>query len=275
MNYTDLIRYILPPIIIDGIRYIKIIYLGDYGIIGDYSSWSDAQKVSVGYESDIILQKTKGAIMKVNEDISIYERDSVLMDKPEYIYQTLTGLMRAAAQDGGELNVLDFGGSLGSTYYHNRKFLQGLFVRWNIIEQPGYVKVGKELFQDDILKFYNTIEECMAQTEPNVILLGSTLQYLENPYEILNELMDQNINHIIIDRTPFWDGPTDKICIENVPPEIYPGSYPMWVFSGQKFLDFIIGNKNKYQFVVDYQISERMKSQTPIIWKGMILEKSD
>lgn len=49
--------------------------------------------------------------------------------------------------------MLDFAGSLGITYYQNKKFLDKIDdMIWNIVEQESFVKTGKEEFEDDMLK---------------------------------------------------------------------------------------------------------------------------
>jgi len=69
--------------------------------------------------------------------------------------------MYAAAKSEGVLKVLDFGGSLGSTYFQNRKFLDSLKdVVWCVVEQKHFVDVGKVDFEDSRLKFYYDIESC-------------------------------------------------------------------------------------------------------------------
>ena len=70
-----------------------------------------------------ILDKVLAATLKVKQGQAVFERDSVLFDEIEYSWPLLAGLMWAAASNGGKLNVLDFGGALGSSYYQNRKFL--------------------------------------------------------------------------------------------------------------------------------------------------------
>ena len=56
----------------------------------------------------------------------VYERDSVLFDTIRYSWPLLSDLLRAASEDQNHLSVLDFGGSLGSSYYQNRVFLSHL-----------------------------------------------------------------------------------------------------------------------------------------------------
>jgi putative methyltransferase (TIGR04325 family) len=180
--------------------------------------------------------------------------------------------MWVAAQSGGRLNVLDFGGSLGSTYYQNRAFLRNLpEVQWNIIEQPAHVNVGKKYFEDEVLKFFPNIEICLSETKPNVILLSSVLQYLENPYEILKELLDLPCDYLIIDKTPFWDGLTDRLCVQQVPPSIYPASYPSWIFAKGKFLHHIA--KKDYNVIVDFKNVDHLSGPVEFTYRGMIVSR--
>ena len=115
--------------------------------------------------------------------------------------------MWIAAQHDGSLNIIDFGGSLGSTYYQNRLFLDSLkHLQWNIVEQPSFVQKGQQSFESDSLRFYQSIEECLqsSQKELQVILLSSVLQYLERPYSLLMEIIERKIRYIIVNRTGFY-----------------------------------------------------------------------
>lgn len=207
---------------------------------GDYSTWEDAQKNSTGYDSDLILNKVKESLLKVKEGKAAYERDSVLFYHIEYSYPLLCGLLRVAAENGGYLNVLDFGGSLGSSYFQNRVFLSGLKkLKWNIVEQEKFVRVGKDYFEDKSLHFYNTIDECLVAQKPDVVLLSSVLQYIDVPYNVLSKILEQKIPYIIVDRTPFFDYGRDILTVQRVPLEIYDASYPAWFFDEQKFIDMV------------------------------------
>jgi putative methyltransferase (TIGR04325 family) len=161
-----------------------------------------------------------------------FERDSVAFQRVEYAWPLLAALLWVASKSRGELRVLDFGGSLGSTFYQNRAFLAGLReVRWSVVEQPGHVEVGRREFQDEQLRFYTTVETAAAESAPNVVLLSSVLQYLDRPHEILGRILDLRCEHVLLDRTTVWDGAEDRLCVQRVPPDIYDASYPCWVFS--------------------------------------------
>ena len=74
---------------------------------------------------------------------------------------------------------------------------------WNVVEQSHYVEAGQTHIQDHQLRFYKTIEECLVENEPNVILLSSVLQYLEDPLYLIKKFSASKATCLIIDRTPF------------------------------------------------------------------------
>lgn len=207
-----------------------------YGWFGNYPHWQAAKDDTVGYHSSNILEKTKDALLKIKNGQAVYERDSVLFDKKEYPFPLISSLLHIATQNNNTLNVIDFGGSLGSTWFQVQDFLSHLEkVNWHVIEQKDYVTCGKGLFKDDVLDFFYTIDDSIAVNKPNVIILSSVVQYLEKPHEFLNSLRNYNINYIIFDRTSFTQG-ADRLTRQIVPPEIYEASYPAWFFDEKNFL---------------------------------------
>lgn len=231
-----IIKFLTPPIIFS---FYSTIRNSRYGWSGNYNSWEDAQDAASGYDSDIILQTVHQSLLKVKNGESIYERDSVLFDKIQYNWPLLSGLMYAASKSNGSLHIMDFGGSLGSTYFQNKKFLDRLNnVKWGIVEQAHFVEVGQKDFEDSVLKFYSDIEICLTDLRPNVLLLSSVLQYIESPYELLEKLFNYNFSLVIVDRTPFVKDGRDTIKLQRVNPTIYDASYPCWFFDEKKFLKF-------------------------------------
>ena len=151
--------------------------------------------------------------------------------------------MWAAARNGGKLNVLDFGGALGSSYFQNCKFLQDLpDVSWNVVEQAHYVKAGLDFIQDDCLRFYSTIDACLGERQPNVVLLSSVLEYLPDPILILNKIFATNIDIVIIDRSAFLLNGEERFFIQNVSPDIFSASIPCRMVSEQSIKNIFKSN---------------------------------
>jgi putative methyltransferase (TIGR04325 family) len=272
MIIKDMIRQVMPPVLINLAKHLRCNRpTNTYGLSGDYRSWDEAMAASRGYDSGIILEKTRTALLKVKNGEAAYERDSVLFDEIQYAWPLLAGLMWVAARYGGRLNVLDFGGSLGSTYFQNRVFLSALpGVRWNIVEQSSHVGIGKAYFEDDYLRFYADITDCLADTQPNIVLLSGVLQYLERPYTVFDQILELSCDHIIIDRTPFWTGPTDRLCVQTVPPSIYPASYPSWIFSTPRFHTYL---NEKWQIMAEFDSLDSLRAPVEAVWQGLFLER--
>jgi len=239
------IKSLTPPILLALIHKYRN---RKYGWHGNYTSWDEAQKASTGYESDEILQKVKASLIKVKNGEAVYERDSVLFDEIHYSWPLLAGLMYVAAKSQGSLHVIDFGGSLGSSYFQNKKFLDELDdVSWSVVEQKHFVDVGKAEFEDVRLKFYYDVKNCYESEKSNILVLSSVLQYLEKPYELLDELLSFGFEYIVFDRTPFSLDTKDKIKLQIVPSYIYNASYPCWFFHKTKFLDYF--KDRKYEMI--------------------------
>jgi putative methyltransferase (TIGR04325 family) len=259
-----IIKHILPDSLIRLARGIR------YGWHGDYSSWKAAKLKCSGYDSQIILDKVRDSTLRVKNGTAEYERDSVLFDKVQYSFPLLTGMMWIAACNKGRLNVLDFGGALGSSYFQSKKIFDALEeVNWCIVEQPGFVKTGQESFEDKNLHFFYNVQECLDTYNVDVVLFSSVLQYLEKPYEMLETIRSKNIRFLIVDRTPFILG-KDRITVQKVNPRIYNASYPCWFFNE---LDFVSFMGQSYDKIFEFDALDQANIRSE--FKGFVFQLKD
>jgi putative methyltransferase (TIGR04325 family) len=226
-----------------------------YGWSGNFPSWEEASRLTGGYEQANILEKTKQALLAVKNGEAVYERDSVLFTQSEYPYPLLSFLLHDAQLKQRPVNVLDFGGSLGSTYYQVKEFLSpGICSGWNIIEQSHYIACGQEFFADDTLRFFYTIEDCISSQQIDFVLLSSVVQYLPDPHRFLDELVAYGFDTILVDRTAFVNEGPDRINMQRVWPSVYEASYPAWFFNEPGFLE---------HFNKDYLLRASFESYVP------------
>jgi len=224
------------------------------GFYGDFPTWQAAEEVAGGYDAPAILDRVRNAALRVKRGEAAFERDSVCFEHEEYRWPTLACLLRVAAEHGGRLRVLDFGGSLGSFYFQHRRHFRHLdVVRWSVVEQTHYVACGRADFESDELKFYESVGDCLDAGPVDVILCSSVLQYLQNPYGVLADLTASGVPCILLDRTPFIAARRDRLSVQHVPPSIYRASYPAWFFSRERFLDETrsLGLHNEAEFSSD------------------------
>jgi len=266
------IRLFIPPIVFILFYHFKS---KDIQFQKTNLSWEDAYKETAkGYSAENILIKCRDSLLKVKNGEYPYERDSVLFTEKELFYPLLSSLFYISMENDKHLNIIDFGGSLGSTYFQNRDILKkaGIKINWNIIEQECFVKCGKESFTDNELKFYFNMDEVInGKSKIDVCLFSSVLPYLKEPYAVFEIIKRYNIKYVIIDRTFFLeDEIEDILTIQNVPPEIYNASYPAWFLSLDKFISYI----NKYyDIVLKWQaLDQHQLNNHKTIGLGFLLE---
>jgi putative methyltransferase (TIGR04325 family) len=239
---------------------------------GDYGSWTEALAASKGYHEPSILCKVKEAVLKVSSGNAAYERDSVLFFEKNYRWPLLAILLKVAAHNGNRLRVLDVGGSLGSSYFQHRDFLNHISeIRWNIIEQANFVSCGKTHLETEELRFFESLEACLTHHPAEVALMSSVLPYVEDPFGLLKNVFSYQIPKLIIDRTPFLlEGTRDRLTVQKIPADIYPASYPAWFFNKEKFFRLV---EQKYRVAAIFDSED--EANIPCEYKGLFLEKLD
>jgi len=264
-HIKKIIGDLLPPVVL---RKCYDLSLG-FRFKGNYSSWEEARKFGIGYDSDIVLDRVKKSMLKVKNGEYAFARDSVLFDSIQHSFPVLAGLLRAALANNGELSVVDFGGSLGSSYYQCRNFLEGVNkLTWSVVEHPKFAVCGKQLFENNELKFYQNLDECCKNGKPNVILLSSVIQYIEKPYSLLEDIKKHNFEYIIFDRTSFLRKGSDRLAIQKVPKNISEGGFPIWFFNYDNFLKKLLP---EYELVAAFDTVDKVAE--PLFYKGFILKR--
>ena len=209
---------------------------------GDYETWAEARAASHGYDAGEILERVLAATLKVQAGEAAFERDSVLFPTPEPDGPLVGAFEELRAAVGGEMRVLDFGGSLGSVYWRMRPHLPAEAIqRWDVVEQAGFVTAGRRHVREPRLQFFSTAQEAEAASRHDVLLCATTLQYLESPYATLAEWRALGIPYLLLNNLPLHsDGPT-RLRVQWVPPAIYTASYPVWFFNREEFFARLAG----------------------------------
>jgi len=219
----------LPPALLAGIN--RVSGRSPY-FVGGWDGWPAAAAASWGYDDDEILRRVRAATREVIAGRAAFERDSVLFAHWVPPFQILAPLLRHAMRHEGRLEVVDFGGALGSTYRQCKHFLPDLAaLRWHVIEQTGFASAGRSEFSTDELHFHASLETLPPALAPRLLLASSVLQYLPAPATHLVAWQNLGIDTLVIDRTPTWHGKVDIACVQHVPRSIYLASYPCWVLS--------------------------------------------
>ena len=241
---------------------------------GDYSSWDEASLECFGYDELNIVTQVKDTLLMVKDDQNRYERDGcVIYGEPEYAFELLKWIKESSVD--GVINLIDFGGSLGTTYHQLKKYLSEYTIIWNVVEQDGFVSVGREFIEDDVIKFYNTIDECLTHTTPNCFISSSALPYIENYSDILNEVYSHSFDWVLLDRISVVSGHNNVLSIQVVPPEVYKAIYPCWFFSESTLIDNVVSSGYEYLVGFDALGGRNFAPKIPTsAYRGFIFKKN-
>jgi putative methyltransferase (TIGR04325 family) len=235
---------------------------------GDYPSWKAAAADAEGYDSAEILNRVAAGTRKVVAGEAAYERDSVVFDHVEYSWPLLASLLQIASERGS-LRVIDFGGSLGSTWRQNRAFLSRLSVpiRWRVVEQDNFVALGAAEFSDAVLEFMGSITAA-AQGGVDAALFCASLCYLADPEDAIAQVEAAGAPFLVIDRLPVSTAAKDRIMVQRVNEPIYVASYPIRIFAEDLLLAGLLRN---------WRLIERWDSELQVDpnsqLKGFFLER--
>ena len=244
---------------------------------GNYDSLESAQKDAAGYDAANILEKVRNATKEVIAGNAVFERDSVLFFHEEPNYPLVSSLL-FAMHGKKELHLLDFGGSLGSAYFQNRKFLSCFRkISWEIVEQKHFTEAGRELLQGfPEISFQQSVEDVLRNGKPDIVLFSSVLQYLPDFQALLQKVMDAECDYILIDRTPvFMENEKRRYCIQHVPPSIYTGSYAVQIFGKNDFSNILSPRYRMLDDFLSYQTKIRLgSSQDHAEYRGQLWKKN-
>lgn len=213
---------------------------------GNFSSYDEALRAANkflpdGYAFNAILERVADSIQKVRRGEAAFERDGIAFPKDDYRFPLLAALFYIASHER-RLTVLDFGGSLGSTYFQNCKLLNNLPVNWSVVEQKHFVDYGKAHVPE--VNFYYSIVECAQHKNINCLLMSSSINYVDDPRKYFNDALNVDAKYLIVDRTYFNFELTTRIAIEHVPESTYKAVYPITLLNIREFESLVT---QKYQ----------------------------
>jgi putative methyltransferase (TIGR04325 family) len=224
-------REMIPPIL--G-RFLLRLGFGGNIFRHGFSSWEEAESQTQGYDSSEITKQLVQATRKVRDGQAAFERDGVLFNQIQYSWPLLASLL-ATPREGNTLRVLDWGGSLGSTYRQNLEVIRsaGIQLEWTVVEQSHLVAIGKSEFEDNSLRFANDLSG-FKKGQFDVVLFASSICYVPDAEQVLTSVRALAPKRFIFDRSPEASGATDLYGVQKVGSKIYKASYPIRTFGKGK-----------------------------------------
>jgi putative methyltransferase (TIGR04325 family) len=143
-------------------------------------------------------------------------------------YGNIPLLVDLLSTSNKKINILDYGGGAGETFLKiNKNIFNPSIVDYNVLDNINIINVGKKYYDNYIhteninLKFYDIKKESIYNLyEPDILQLGSVLQYVEHWKDFLHNIFKYKPEYILLE-------------------DIFTGNIPNYV-TLQKFFDKLI-----------------------------------
>lgn len=132
---------------------------------------------------------------------------------------------------GSAVHVCDVGGGFGRHFGAVSPVFPRVKWEWTIQETPQLVKAAS-MFHD-VPSSIAWVSDPVRNQRFTVGLLSSSLQYLEDPAEVLRRMLT-TCSAVVLNRTPLWPLKEDRPSMQFVDGE---PAYPAWFLSRKRFDD--------------------------------------
>ncbi len=172
---------------------------------GIYSSFSQVPVEGPGFDGEVWLNNSlkKMAVLRLEAE------KSALLPPPSNLREILLPLVAAVVyQEQRKLKILDFGGSIGFTYYQTVRALPGAErVEYHIVERESVCVAGRKFFSEanGNLFFH---EELPGKGVFDIVYLGSTLHYIDDWQGLLSQICKLSPKYLLLVEVPAGDIPT-------------------------------------------------------------------
>lgn len=177
-----------------------------------YNTYSEALQACSfsGYDDEEIAKTVYEKTRLHSDDVLFHEH---LKKHHAAAYDNLIALIKELNND--VVNILDFGGACGAYYFALRKCLNHRYkLNWFIIEKKAMCKYGKRL-ENGELKFFEQLEVAKTRMPSiDIFNVSGVLQYVSEPYGLVNSILASNPKYILFSRMCFTLGNRDIVAIQ-------------------------------------------------------------
>jgi putative methyltransferase (TIGR04325 family) len=98
--------------------------------------------------------------------------------------------------------IVDVGGELGSNFYIANKLKQSNIEKYGVVETSHFVNLAKSV-ENQTLRFFTSLSDALTWVQtPDLIIFGSTLQYLGSASKTVEDSILATPKYIYVSKTP-------------------------------------------------------------------------
>ena len=103
--------------------------------------------------------------------------------------------------------ILDLGGGFGDGFLYLRNIFKDNDINYTIVEQNEIVSNSKSIDfkcqKSNSINFYNSVNSAMEKNNYDLLFSSGTLQYMDDPYNVLEKINSSNFKMIGLTRNSF------------------------------------------------------------------------
>ena len=226
----NILKLVCPPIILNLFR------REGYHYSGKYTTYKEAQKFSKTYNDKNSMKK-----FFTPEDVEVSGRFNILP-------------ILVLSYKKGNITILDYGGGANPAYSYIENSTK-IETQTYVIEQENFCKkIIKKIpnrFKNRVL-YYRSLNQ-LGTLDLDIACFNSSIQYLENYKEILDNIIKLNPLYILITRTNFHNGEENYYALEHYP---VGSSHPYIFFSYRRFTELLESNNYNLVFSNKYNVNK-------------------
>jgi putative methyltransferase (TIGR04325 family) len=198
---------------------------------GIYSNFSEVPFKGGGFRSN---KWVENSLRKIELIRAGAECEGFTPKVPGFRESLLPVLAAIVYSETGKLYILDYGGGLGFTFYHVCRALPNSYhFEYHIIEIKEICVEGSQYFKDNPhIFFHRTINEISLL--PDIIHMGSSLQYIEYWHSCLKQLCKLNSRYFLFTDLMAGNIPTYASC-----QKYYDSGIPVWFFNVSEIIELM------------------------------------
>jgi putative methyltransferase (TIGR04325 family) len=211
---------------------------------GVYKEFKDVPAGDEVFDGERWLKSQTDAVAEAVARLDTGGTVSPVVGYGESLLPLLAALIRAGS---AKVSILDLGGGVGLTYVEVIGALVDRGgVEYHIVEREGVCKAGRGIFKDDArIRFHSSLPE---EVKPDVVHIGSALQYIEDWRGLLWKLASYRPGYILFTQLPAGDIETFATA-----QNYYGSKIPCWMFNIKE----IIGALKEEGFDLSFKASFR------------------
>ena len=214
---------------------------------GVYSTFEEVPN-RTGYDSTASLIENRRRTLE--EGLRAHTSQTALMRAdPRCQINNLIALLIAVRQTPGAFSVLDYGGGMGETFFKISQSTSTDQLDYIIFDKMDTRDAGRAIFANFPSYKVRYIDQiCGAAISPDIIYLGSMLQYIPDYKSVLNELCALGAETVVL--TDQWVTKSSSFVTSQVNEK--GRIIPMWIFN----IDSVISHFLESGYRLAYRTSD-------------------